>query len=328
MEFISVFYPNRFSIFSPIAIRQCLCLANALLIPSGFMAEPALAQIIPDNSLGNENSVVVPNREMQELDSDRIEDGVIRGSNLFHSFQEFNVDAERGAYFRNPSAIVAQTSDTTGEIPWQFSFEPYIYAPFGVNGDVTVGGIEVPINADFGDILDLAINTLNFVAFGRVEAWKGHWGIVFDGSYANLGTGQTVEIPVPSGLQFFGLPPQIDIDAAVGVSFSRFDLAAAYRFGDGNLPKALRTADTEFDLGAFLFDAIAGLRFQAFTTDLVLTSNLGDEFDFSDSQTFLEPMLGGQARWNLSDNFAVLAGGSISGFGIGDLTFSVDGYGA
>jgi hypothetical protein len=223
-------------------------------------------------------------------------------------------------------SLVAQTPDVTGEVPWRFSFEPYVYVPFGVNGDVTVGGVEVPINAGIGDIFDVAINTLNFAAFGRVEAWKGPWGIVFDGAYANLGTAQTVEIPLPSELQLFGLPSEIDIDAAVGVSFSRFDLAAAYRFGDGNLPNALRTADTEFDLGPFLFDAIAGLRLQTFTNELVLTSNLGDEFDFSDSQTFLEPMLGGHARWNMSDNLAVLTGASISGFGIGDLTLSVDGY--
>lgn len=226
----------------------------------------------------------------------------------------------------NPSPFVAQTSNTANDIPWRFSFEPYVYAPFGVSGDVTVGGVEVPIDAGIGDIFNVAINTLNFAAFGRLEAWKGHWGLVFDGAYANLGTGQTVEIPLPPELQLFGLPSEIDVDAAVGVSFSRFDLAAAYRFGDGNLPNALRTADTEFDLGPFLFDAIAGLRIQNFQNDLQLTDNLGDEFDFSDSQTFVEPLLGGHARWNLSDNLALLTGGSISGFGIGDLTFSVDGY--
>jgi hypothetical protein len=227
---------------------------------------------------------------------------------------------------RDLPSLVAQTPDGVGEIPWRFSLEPYVYVPFNVNGDVTVGGVEVPINAGIGDIFSVAVNTLNFAAFGRVEAWKGPWGIVFDGAYANLGTAQTIEIPLPPELKLFGLPPQIDIDAAVGVSFSRFDLAAAYRFGDGNLPNALRTADTEFDLGPFLFDAIAGLRLQTFTNDLVLTSNLGDEFNFSDSKTFPEPMLGGRARWNVSDNLAVLTGGSISGFGIGDLTLSVDGY--
>ena len=222
--------------------------------------------------------------------------------------------------------LVAQSPTAAGEIPWRFSLEPYVYVPFGVNGDVTVDGVEVRINAGIGDIFDVAINTLNFAAFGRVEAWKGPWGIVFDGAYENLGTAQTIEIPLPTELQLFGLPPQIDIDAAVGVSFSRFDLAAAYRFGDGNLPNALRTADTEFDLGPFLFDAIAGLRLQTFTNELVLTSNLGDEFNFSDSKTFPEPLLGGQARWNLSDNLAVLTGGSISGFGIGDLPLSLDGF--
>lgn len=226
----------------------------------------------------------------------------------------------------NPSPFVAQTSNTADDIPWRFSFEPYVYAPFGVSGDVTVDGVKVPIDAGIGDIFSVAINTLNFAAFGRAEAWKGHWGIVFDGAYANLGTAQTVEIPLPPELQLFGLPSEIDIDAAVGVTFSRFDLAAAYRFGDGNLSNAFRTADTEFELGPFLFDAIAGLRIQNFQNDLQLTDNLGDEFDFSDSQTFVEPLLGGHARWNLSDNLAVLTGGSVSGFGIGDLTFSVDGY--
>jgi hypothetical protein len=224
------------------------------------------------------------------------------------------------------SPLVVQTPDATGEIPWRLSLEPYVYAPFGVSGDVTVSGVEVPINAGIGDILDVAINTLNFAAFGRVEAWRGPWGIVFDGAYANLSTGQSMAIPIPTDLQLVGLPPQIDIDAAVGVSFSRFDLAGAYRFGDGNLPYALRTADTEFALGPFLFDAIVGLRLQIFSNDLVLTSNLGQDYKFSQTRTFPEPMVGGRARWNLSDNLAVLAGGSISGFGIGNLTLSVDGY--
>jgi len=226
----------------------------------------------------------------------------------------------------NLSPFVAEASHSSDEIPWRFSLEPYVYVPFRVSGDVTVDGIEVPIDAGIGDIFDVAINTLNFAAFGRFEAWKGHWGIVFDGAYANLGTGQTVAIPFPPELQLLGLPPEIDIDAAVGVSFSRFDLAAAYRFGDGNLSNAFKTADTEFDLGPFLFDVVAGLRIQNFQNDLELTDSLGDELELTGSQSFFEPMLGGHARWNLSDNLAVLTGGSFSGFGIGDLTFSVDGY--
>lgn len=222
--------------------------------------------------------------------------------------------------------LIAQATGSTDEIPWQFSFEPFFYLPFGANGDITVRGINAPINAGIGDIFDAIVNDLNFAAFGRVEAWKGPWGIFFSGAYMNLGTGRTADIPVPPALQQAGLPPQVSINAAAGTSFLQLDLGGAYRFGNGNLPSAFRTADTEFDLGPFVFDAFAGVRLYSFNNDLVLTGDLGNRFEFSQSRTVLEPMIGGRARWNLSHNLAALAGASMSGFGIGDLTFSVAGY--
>ena len=63
---------------------------------------PAIAQIIPDNSLGAESSRIVPDR-INNLPSDRIEGGATRGVNLFHSLQQFNVGEGRGAYFANPN---------------------------------------------------------------------------------------------------------------------------------------------------------------------------------------------------------------------------------
>lgn len=222
--------------------------------------------------------------------------------------------------------LIAQAAASADEIPWRFSFEPFFYVPFGANGDITVRGINAPINAGIGDIFSAIVNDLNFAAFGRVEAWKGQWGVFFNGAYMNLGTGRAADIPVPPALQQAGLPPQVSVAAAAGTSFVQLDLGGAYRFGDGNLPTALRTADTEFDLGPFIFDALAGLRLYSFSNDLVLTSSLGNRFEFGQSQTVLEPMIGGRARWNLSHNLAALAGASISGFSIGDLTLSVAGY--
>ncbi len=55
---------------------------------------PSSAQVIPDNTLGAESSVI----NLRDETSDRIDGGALRGQNLFHSFQEFNVDAERGVY--------------------------------------------------------------------------------------------------------------------------------------------------------------------------------------------------------------------------------------
>ncbi len=81
-----------------------------------------VAQIIPDNSLGNENSVVIPNQNINGINSDtpngtlhdRIDGGAVRGSNLFHSFQEFNIREGRGAYFSNPDNIVNILTRVTG----------------------------------------------------------------------------------------------------------------------------------------------------------------------------------------------------------------------
>ena len=224
------------------------------------------------------------------------------------------------------TSLLAQTTGSTSDIPWRFSFEPFFYLPFGANGDVTVRGINAPINAGIGDIFDTIVNDLNFAAFGRVEAWNGPWGIFFSGAYTNLGTGRTADIPVPPVLQQVGLPPQASVSAATGTSFVQLDLGGAYRFGDGNLPAALRTADTEFDLGPFVFDALAGVRLYSFNNDLVLTGPLGNQFEFSQSRTIVEPMIGGRARWNLSHNLAALASANMSGFGIGNLTFSASGF--
>ncbi|MUG91019.1 filamentous hemagglutinin N-terminal domain-containing protein [Scytonema sp. UIC 10036] len=68
----------------------------------------AIAQnsIIPDTTLGSETSSVVSLDESFGIPIDVINGGAIRGVNLFHSFQEFNVAALRGVYFLNPDNAI------------------------------------------------------------------------------------------------------------------------------------------------------------------------------------------------------------------------------
>ena len=73
------------------------------------------AQIVPDNTLGPDSSIVVPNQTIRNIPSDRIDGGAIRGNNLFHSFQDFNVDVGRGVYFANPDGIANILSRVTGD---------------------------------------------------------------------------------------------------------------------------------------------------------------------------------------------------------------------
>ncbi|KST65762.1 two-partner secretion domain-containing protein [Mastigocoleus testarum] len=68
------------------------------------------AQLIPDNTLGEENSVVTPVNSLKN----RIDGGAIRGSNLFHSFKEFNIDDGQSVYFDNPGAVANILTRVTG----------------------------------------------------------------------------------------------------------------------------------------------------------------------------------------------------------------------
>ena len=78
-----------------------------------FHTPKVLSQLVPDNSLGNENSVVNP----IDLLNDIIDGGATRDTNLFHSFQEFNVGEGRGVYFANPTAIENILTRVTGGNP-------------------------------------------------------------------------------------------------------------------------------------------------------------------------------------------------------------------
>ncbi len=74
---------------------------------------PAWAQITPDNTLGPETSTIddgVINGDPVQL----IEGGAARGSNLFHSFSEFNVGLGEAVYFANPVDIENILSRVTG----------------------------------------------------------------------------------------------------------------------------------------------------------------------------------------------------------------------
>lgn len=72
------------------------------------------AQVIPDGTLGVENSLVKPGDSINGLLNDQIDGGAIRGSTLFHSFQEFNIGEGRGIYFTNHTGIENILSRVTG----------------------------------------------------------------------------------------------------------------------------------------------------------------------------------------------------------------------
>jgi filamentous hemagglutinin family protein len=69
----------------------------------------AQGQVIPDTSLGSEASLVT-----SQGTQDQITGGVVRGSNLFHSFQDFGVAEGRSVLFVNPADVTHIFSRVTG----------------------------------------------------------------------------------------------------------------------------------------------------------------------------------------------------------------------
>jgi large exoprotein involved in heme utilization and adhesion len=81
------------------------------------IAGTAQAQLIPDATLGIEASTITPGVEVRGGLADLVEGGATRGSNLFHSFLEFNVDLGQRLYFANPAGIDAILTRVTGATP-------------------------------------------------------------------------------------------------------------------------------------------------------------------------------------------------------------------
>jgi len=126
----------------------------------------ATAQIIPDSTLGSESSVVTPNRDINGSQSERIDGGAIRGANLFHSFQEFNVGEGRGAYFTNQAGIENIFSRVTGSNPSN------IFGKLGVLGNgnlflINPNGIIFGANANLDVKGSFVGTTANAVRLGE-----------------------------------------------------------------------------------------------------------------------------------------------------------------
>lgn len=161
----------------------------------GFSAR-TIAQVIPDNTLGAERSQVIPDT-INGLPSERIEGGAVRGHNLFHSFQDFNVPEGGGVYFSNPSRIENILSRVTG------SNRSNILGTLGVLGNANLFLIN-PYGIAFGPNAQLDLRgsfigtSANSVQFDD-----------FEFSASNPQAPPLLEIDIPIGLHFRNNPGNI-----------------------------------------------------------------------------------------------------------------------
>ncbi|QZZ20532.1 filamentous hemagglutinin N-terminal domain-containing protein [Leptothermofonsia sichuanensis E412] len=179
-------------------IRQRLW-STVLILTLGEMGTPGFAQLVPDGTLGTQSSTVRTSGS-----TDIIEGGVRAGRNLFHSFQELNVDSGRSLYFQDPGVSNILTRVTGSN-------------PSSINGKLGVLG-----NAN------LFLLNPNGIIFGS-SARLGIRGS-FVASTASA-------IKFADGSEFRATPPQVAplLTVSLPIGLQRGNQPAAFIINRGNL---------------------------------------------------------------------------------------------
>jgi len=144
---------------------------------------PAIAQVIPDASLPNPSQVLI------EGNLQRIEGGTIAGSNLFHSFSQFDLTVDRPTEFSHSDAIQTiitrvtnpQGATIDGLLRTQGNANFFFLSPggvnFGANAQLDIGGA-------------FAVSTAPNLVFANGDIFQGDGGA------------SVLSVSVPLGLQW------------------------------------------------------------------------------------------------------------------------------
>lgn len=165
-----------------------------------FFSPPIYAQVIPDNSLGNENSIATPNITVKDTIADLIQGGAIRGNNLFHSFSDFNIRNGNTVYFANPDGIVNILTRVTGNNISE------IFGTLGVDGAANLFLLN-PNGIVFGQNAALDVNG-SFLAT-TADSYIFENGFAYSATNSQIPPLLTISIPV--GVQLETEPATIEV---------------------------------------------------------------------------------------------------------------------
>ena len=171
-----------------------ICISFILLLFS-FPCLSVKAQLIPDNTLGQENS-----RINSSVERDLIEGGAIRNNNLFHSFKEFNVNLNQKVYFNNPDNITNILTRVTGNNVSK------IFGTLGVNGNANLFLIN-PNGIIFGENAFLDIS-------GSFSATTAESIFIDNYEFSAVNSDETplLKINLTPGLQYGKINPESTIE--------------------------------------------------------------------------------------------------------------------
>jgi hypothetical protein len=175
------------------------------------------------------------------------------------------------------SAEIIEKSDH-----WKHFLAIYGWVP-AVSGDVKVKGLDANVDLTYSDIL----SNLKFGFMGHYEGFKGHWGILVDGMYAQLEKNQDH----PGGL----IPGTRQFKS----NLSLVEVAVPYRL----------------TWNPVVADVFVGGRFNYLYTEIGIPSI---PVKVDSTKQWVDPFLGGRIIIPLSKSWFLGLRGDIGGFGIGN----------
>jgi len=192
---------------------------------------------------------------------------------------------------------------------WRVDFSPYIFLPFEISGDSTVAGQTASFDMDTSDLLDF----LSFALSGRVEAWKGDFGLILDGYYVNLDMGGNADTPGP-----------LPINVGVNVDIRQYIVDA---LGSYRVIHQPYNADGDM----WSLDLSGGLRYNYLRQVVDISAGggpgPGGATSLGGSVDWVDPIVGARVAMTLNDRWTAGLRGDIGGFGVSDadLQWSVTG---
>jgi hypothetical protein len=182
------------------------------------------------------------------------------------------------------TASAAQVGLPPNDDGWHFSVSPYLWFP-GMHGTVGARGHDLSVHVSAADLL----SHFRFGLMGTVEARRKRIVLPLDIVWAKLGDNQAVPFP------------DLEVNSA-NMKATMFILTPKVGYRLLNSEK-------------FKVDALAGFRFWYFGEHLGFSPSQG--LNFSGSQAWVDPIVGGRIIAALSPKVSALITGDVGGWGTG-----------
>jgi opacity protein-like surface antigen len=193
--------------------------------------------------------------------------------------------------------------ETSSSDTWEIRLMPYFWMP-SIDADSTIDGETSSVDLSFDDVLDY----LDFTVMGRVEFWKGKWGITLDTMYMELGADGEFELVRPLKTD------NLDLDIELNMT----DLGFAYRLFE---QVSVRNPKSKI-----IFEPYGGLRYCYLLQEADVDTDIatpGPRPDISrgttlgKSEDWVEPFIGARIICDLTDKVSIKVRGDAGGFDIG-----------